>query len=94
MRPDQRKRSVQKFESFRLQLSSSYDSAGPSCDFTAATSDAELLGPSRYSRSISISAQDSGISTIPLITLPGIWRKAESLLQGENMITKAPGSEQ
>ena len=91
MRPDQRKKIVQKFESFKLQFSSAYDDAGPSSDITVATGGAELL---RSSRSLSISEpQDSGISTIPLITLQGIWSKAQSLLQGENMITNAPGSE-
>ena len=36
------------------------------------------------------SAEESGIHTIPLVTLKGIWSKAMSLLQGENTITSAP----
>ena len=89
IRPDQRKRTVQKFESFRIQLNSACDDARPPSDYTVATRDAESLDLSRSSKSLSISAQDSGISTIPLITLQGIWSNAESLLQGENIITRA-----
>ena len=38
-----------------------------------------------------ISAEDSGISTIPLVTLEGMWGKADKLLSAENAITPAPG---
>ena len=41
---------------------------------------------------MSISAEDSGIETIPLITLTKMWRKAEELLQMENGIIPTPGS--
>ena len=80
MRPDQRKKIVQKFESLKIQFSSAYDDAGPSSDITVATGGAELLRSSRSCKLLSISEQDSGISTIPLITLQGIWSKAQSLL--------------
>ena len=40
---------------------------------------------------LSISADDCGIHTIPMVTLEGIWNKAMSLLNGDNSITVAPG---
>ena len=36
---------------------------------------------------IKVSAEESGIHTLPLVTLQGIWSKAASLLEGENTIT-------
>ena len=53
------------------------------------------LGVQKQSGSnwLSIRAEDSGIHTIPFITLQSIWSKAESLLQGENTITPVPGAD-
>ena len=42
---------------------------------------------------LDISAEDSGIHTIPLITLQAIWNKAVSLLNGDNLVTPTPGSD-
>ena len=42
---------------------------------------------------LSISAEDSGISTIPLVTLSAMWDKASELLSQENGITPAPGND-
>ena len=42
---------------------------------------------------LSISADDSGITTIPLVTLNAIWAKAIELLSTSNAITPAPGSQ-
>ena len=42
---------------------------------------------------LSISAENSRIHTIPLITLQGIWTKAASLLQDNSAITHTPGSD-
>ena len=41
---------------------------------------------------LSISAEDSGITTIPLVTLNAIWAKAFDILRADNAITPAPGS--
>ena len=42
---------------------------------------------------LSISAEDSGITTIPLVTLNVIWAKAIELLSTSNAINSAPGSQ-
>ena len=42
---------------------------------------------------LSISADDSGITTIPLVTLDAIWSKAIELLSTSNAITSAPGTQ-
>lgn len=44
-------------------------------------------------RQLSITAEECGIHTIPLITLEAIWSKATALLQGENSISPAPGTD-
>ena len=49
--------------------------------------------PSCSVKCLKVSAEESGIHTIPLVTLQGIWSKATSLLQGENTITPAPGKD-
>ena len=41
---------------------------------------------------LSISAEDSGITAIPLVTLNAMWSKAVELLTTDNAITPAPGS--
>ena len=43
--------------------------------------------------SLSISAEDSGIVSIPLVTLSGMWDKASELLSTKNSITPAPGND-
>ena len=42
-------------------------------------------------RRMSIRAEDSGITTIPHVTLDALWVKAEQILQSVNAITPAPG---
>ena len=42
-------------------------------------------------RHMSIRAEDSGITTIPHVTLDALWVKAEQILQSGNAITPAPG---
>ena len=42
---------------------------------------------------LNISAEDSGISTISLVTLNAIWAKAIELLSTSNAITSAPVSQ-
>ena len=41
---------------------------------------------------LSISAEDSGITAIPLVTLNAMWAKAFDLLRADNAITPVPGS--
>ena len=42
---------------------------------------------------LSISAEDSGITTIPIVTLNAMWGKAIELVTTDNAITPAPGSQ-
>ena len=42
---------------------------------------------------LSVSAKDSGITSIPLVTLTSMWNKASELLSISNGITAAPGSD-
>ena len=44
-------------------------------------------------RELSISAEECGIDSLPHVTLRIMWQKAEDLLNSENMITNAPGSD-
>lgn len=41
---------------------------------------------------LSVSAKDSGIVSIPLVTLTAMWNKASELLSAQNAITPAPGN--
>ena len=92
MRPDQRRKVVQKFESVQLPKPSSSASSN-ACSIDQASSSTSY-GPSSCSvKSINISAEESGIHTIPLVTLQAIWSKADSLLKGDNTITPAPGAD-
>ena len=43
--------------------------------------------------SLSVCAEDSGIVSIPLVTLTAMWNKASELLSTENVITPAPGND-
>lgn len=85
MRSDQRKRIVQKFFSEQLVIlpTKSLQPAGQK----GATSSNDVLVSSEC---LSVTAEESGISTIAMVTLRGIWSKATALLQGENLITPAP----
>ena len=53
----------------------------------------EECGLNKQQKVLSISAEECGISTLPHITLQMIWQKAEKLLNSENAITSAPGSD-
>ena len=103
MRSDQRHGILVRFEEAQCSSLQSRSSIGkfatlePSDLQGAANSTSTLTGHASVSRSqsstLAISAECSGIHTVPLITLQGIWSKAESLLKGENMITLVPGNE-
>ena len=49
--------------------------------------------PQKQQKVLSVSAEESEITTLPLVTLQIMWQKAEKLLNGENAITIAPGSD-
>ena len=84
MTPEQRREVVTAFENAKLPRNSSYqmeenlESAVDTSSFQAETI-------------LSVSAEDSGIISIPLVTLSGMWNKASELLSTENAITPAPG---
>lgn len=42
-------------------------------------------------RQLSITAEESGISTLPFATLSSIWSKAEEYLNSSNLVLPAPG---
>lgn len=108
MRPDQRQEVVQNFRKASLPVAcrqghhpASTDSAGRTCPVTVTENPVvcgagpsqptlEVVGP--LSRHLSIAAEDSGITLIPLVTLSVMWAKAEKLLQMKNAVTPAPGS--
>jgi hypothetical protein len=83
MRPDQRQKVVDDFDGITLGGSKLSKPHG------------QLKEPSieHPSLELSISAADSGISVIPLVTLDAMWSKAGELLSAENAITTAPGSD-
>ena len=92
MRPEQRQKIVQRFNPATIEGSSAssvHTFSSPSiADEDTASSDQQ---PSWSVRCLKVSAEESGIHTIPLVTLQQIWSKASSLLQGENTITPVPG---
>ena len=94
MRPEQRQKIVQRFNSATIEGSSAssvHTFSSPSiADEDTASSDQQ---PSCSVRCLKVSAEESGIHTIPLVTLQQIWSKASSLLQGENTITPVPGTD-
>ena len=83
MRTEQRRDIVTSFEKAKLPRSPPSQSIPSVCGDTDPSSKVTL----------SISAEDSGIVCIPLVTLSGMWDKASELLSKENGITAAPGSD-
>ena len=86
----QRKKIVNDFDSAVISRSGTTSLALPAVTtaFLATTA-----SPAASSTSLSVSAEDSGILTIPFITLQGMWEKAERLLSSHTEITHAPGSD-
>ena len=77
MRPDQRQKIIADFDNATLGRSKLSKSHG------------QLKEPliQNPSSELSISAEDSGICTIPLVTLEAMWSKAGELLSADNAIT-------
>ena len=83
MRPEQRSKMVSDFDT--ASVSKSIKEKGRSSDGTQAAQ-------STLAHTVlSIEADDSGIHTIPIVTLQGMWNKANRLLAMENGVTSAPG---
>ena len=87
MRSDQREKVVLEFMKARLpkkQKVPVVSAAGSSLLLHDDTSNKESLV-------FDISSDDSGITSIPIVTLEGMWHKAEDLVNASNSITPAPG---
>ena len=90
MRPQQRKDVVKAFDNASLKSAKSSQSSDnhiPS-DYQSAN----YCQPSTSYASISISSDDSGITTIPIVVLQDMWRKAGRLISDGTAVTPAPGS--
>ena len=107
MRPDQRQLVVDDFNKANIpqrSTTSSSQSENGKCltpsitemeecstGDTSVAKDSSSVPDKAHSNSLHISAQDSGITTIPLVTLEGMWTKAGNLLSTKNSVTPAPG---
>ena len=83
MRTDQQQQVLEKFEKATLPV---HAQASSEPKQVAAVGLAQA-----QDRHMSIRAEDSGITTIPHVTLDALWVKAEQILQSGNAITPAPG---
>ena len=86
MRPEQRKMLITDFDSSSLR------SSGKTKAIAAAVSQSSETGCTTPSY-LSIDAEDSGIETLPLVTLQCMWEKASKLLTMGNGITAAPSDD-
>lgn len=87
MRPDQRKKIIADFDSASLKTDfRDRGAVTPKCGMRNCPMEMACT-------SMSISAEDSGIQTLPLVTLHGMWDKASKLLSMSNGITAAPGED-
>lgn len=57
------------------------------------TSDASTSHTTDNKSILSVFAEESGIISIPLVTLSAMWNKASKLLSMENAIAAAPGND-
>ena len=88
MRPDQRKCVIKAFDDFTPTFSAVTSVVNDS--HLCVGSSSTLSNPTQC---LSVTAEDSNIISIPLVTLHGMWSKANSLLQLGNAITDAPGAD-
>ena len=84
MRPDQRRKIISNFQEATLPSSKASTTQGQQKETKSI--------PNPSSR-LSVSAEDSRIDVIPLVTLSATWAKADQLLSAENAITAAPGKD-
>lgn len=88
MQPDQRKKAVQRFMSFRIPAVKVTPARKEALSSTACTTTDSCSCPSKVI-SLPVSVQEC----VPLITLEAIWSKATALLQGDNTLSPAPGAD-
>ena len=83
MTPDQRKCAVKKFDSAKLKHIEVAETG-------ASTSGSAV---SARKKSLGISVEKCGISTLPLSVLEAMWNKAENYLQSDVAVATAPGGD-
>ena len=86
MRPEQRQKIIADFDSSSLRPDST-----DKVEASEVSQSSKIGGIS--SAYLSVDAEDSGIETLPLVTLHGMWEKASKLLTMGNGITAAPGDD-
>ena len=108
MRPDQRQNIIEGFQKATLKVSvtsfkkattpSSCTEVAMPCNSATVGEDSihgqEPISTVTLQTDLSISADDAGITTIPLVTLNAMWTKAVELLSTSNAITAAPGNQE
>lgn len=88
MTPEQRREVVSAFEKAnvpKIAVTQTRRSVEYSSDSDTLVPEAEI--------SLSVSAENSGIISIPLVTLCAMWNKATELLSTQNAVTPAPGND-
>ena len=85
MRPEQRKTVIHAFDNTKINHITS-------CNTDVTYLDASMEPMTSNSSSLSISADDSGITTIPIVLLQSMWKKADKLFADPKAITIAPGN--
>ena len=88
MTAEQRREVVSAFEKAKLPRR-----AAPQTGENPYSSTASDTLASEAKTSLSIAAEDSGIISIPLVTLSAMWNKATELFSTQNAITPAPGND-
>lgn len=86
MRPDQRQSVIDAFQKAKLPAVTSTN------DRPADKGESSIASGIVGSHNLCIKPEDSGITSIPLVTLSDMWVKAEKLVSTKNSITPAPGS--
>ena len=60
---------------------------------TSASTSTAAIAEQPSEKKLCISAEESGITKLTLTTLQHMWQKAEELMNSDNVITPAPGSD-
>ena len=86
MRPEQRKKIIADFDSSLLRSDSNAKAI-------AVSQSGNTASTTLSSVCLSVGPEDSGIETLPLITLQSMWEKASKLLTMDSGITAAPSED-
>ena len=97
MTPEQRKEVVKKFDNAKVKSKAPpiTESDLPCCSHSTVCyqgDDVESSGEARMNPTLckmSVSAEDSNISTLPVATLKAMWNKAEEYLKSGNSVVPA-----